>query len=166
MCFTDSTPTPTSKAEFANLVYLFSELIRCDVFSHDLYMCTLISRGDLPRETSKNEATEAKRNLDLGIGLGLGMSLSANGLASDVKSENLKGGSSSSVLNTSGGSDKMPSTSFFDDGHRGGGGLAMDFDVAAHDIDRIIERMDMVRNSSLGLNSSTVLNHFAITCEW
>ncbi|XP_038050746.1 mediator of RNA polymerase II transcription subunit 12-like protein isoform X3 [Patiria miniata] len=32
---------------FASLVLLFSELIRCDVFSHDSYMCTLISRGDL-----------------------------------------------------------------------------------------------------------------------
>lgn len=33
--------------EFGNLVHLFSELIRQDVFSHDAYMCTLISRGDL-----------------------------------------------------------------------------------------------------------------------
>ncbi|KAF2359628.1 Mediator complex subunit Med12 [Trinorchestia longiramus] len=33
--------------EFGNLVLLFSELIRHDVFSHDGYMCTLISRGDL-----------------------------------------------------------------------------------------------------------------------
>ena len=32
---------------FTNLVHLFSELIRHDVFSHDAYMCTLISRGDL-----------------------------------------------------------------------------------------------------------------------
>ncbi|KAJ8310216.1 hypothetical protein KUTeg_012081 [Tegillarca granosa] len=32
---------------FANLIQLFSELIRHDVFSHDAYMCTLISRGDL-----------------------------------------------------------------------------------------------------------------------
>lgn len=36
-----------SKAQFTNLVHLFSELIRHDVFSHDAYMCTLISRGDL-----------------------------------------------------------------------------------------------------------------------
>ncbi|XP_014477352.1 PREDICTED: mediator of RNA polymerase II transcription subunit 12 [Dinoponera quadriceps] len=35
------------KAQFTNLVHLFSELIRHDVFSHDAYMCTLISRGDL-----------------------------------------------------------------------------------------------------------------------
>uniref|UniRef100_A0A8B9Q6H4 Mediator complex subunit 12L n=1 Tax=Apteryx owenii TaxID=8824 RepID=A0A8B9Q6H4_APTOW len=35
------------KTEFVNLVLLFSEFIRHDVFSHDAYMCTLISRGDL-----------------------------------------------------------------------------------------------------------------------
>ncbi|XP_062901407.1 mediator of RNA polymerase II transcription subunit 12-like protein isoform X1 [Mobula hypostoma] len=35
------------KAEFVNLVLLFCEFIRHDVFSHDAYMCTLISRGDL-----------------------------------------------------------------------------------------------------------------------
>lgn len=32
---------------FTNLVHLFAELTRHDVFSHDAYMCTLISRGDL-----------------------------------------------------------------------------------------------------------------------
>lgn len=42
----DNTSTQ-SKAQFTNLVHLFSELIRHDVFSHDAYMCTLISRGDL-----------------------------------------------------------------------------------------------------------------------
>lgn len=39
--------TPQNKTMFTNLVHLFSELIRHDVFSHDAYMCTLISRGDL-----------------------------------------------------------------------------------------------------------------------
>ncbi|XP_022706547.1 mediator of RNA polymerase II transcription subunit 12-like protein isoform X2 [Varroa jacobsoni] len=34
-----------SRLAFANLVLLFCELIRWEVFSHDLYMCTLISRG-------------------------------------------------------------------------------------------------------------------------
>lgn len=29
------------------MVLLFSEFTRHDVFSHDAYMCTLISRGDL-----------------------------------------------------------------------------------------------------------------------
>ncbi|MEE6501023.1 hypothetical protein FKM82_004035 [Ascaphus truei] len=33
--------------EFLNLVLLFCEFIRHDIFSHDAYMCTLISRGDL-----------------------------------------------------------------------------------------------------------------------
>lgn len=32
--------------QFTNLVHLFNELIRHDVFSHDAYMCTLISRGE------------------------------------------------------------------------------------------------------------------------
>lgn len=39
--------SPQNKVQFTNLVHLFSELIRHDVFSHDAYMCTLISRGDL-----------------------------------------------------------------------------------------------------------------------
>ncbi|CAG2169792.1 unnamed protein product, partial [Oppiella nova] len=34
-----------NKQAFSNLILLFGELIRRDVFSHDLYMCTLISRG-------------------------------------------------------------------------------------------------------------------------
>lgn len=36
-----------SRMQFTNLVHLFCELIRHDVFSHDAYMCTLISRGEL-----------------------------------------------------------------------------------------------------------------------
>ncbi|XP_065496636.1 mediator of RNA polymerase II transcription subunit 12-like protein [Caloenas nicobarica] len=35
------------KTEFVNLVLLFSEFTHHNVFSHDAYMCTLISRGDL-----------------------------------------------------------------------------------------------------------------------
>lgn len=51
--FLDSAPvleengSAQNKAQFKNLVHLFSELIRNDVFSHDAYMSTLISRGDL-----------------------------------------------------------------------------------------------------------------------
>lgn len=37
--------------EFFNLVLLFCELIRHDVFSHNIYMCTLISRGDLAMDS-------------------------------------------------------------------------------------------------------------------
>lgn len=36
-----------NRAIFSSLVHLFYELIKHDVFSHDTYMCTLISRGDL-----------------------------------------------------------------------------------------------------------------------
>ncbi|XP_077555179.1 mediator of RNA polymerase II transcription subunit 12-like protein isoform X10 [Haemaphysalis longicornis] len=41
----DDKPSPENRTAFANLVLLFAELIHCDVFSHDAYMCTLISRG-------------------------------------------------------------------------------------------------------------------------
>lgn len=43
----DENGSPQNRAQFTNLVHLFCELIRHDVFSHDAYMCTLISRGDL-----------------------------------------------------------------------------------------------------------------------
>lgn len=41
----ESTNKLENKQLFSNLVLLFGELIRCEVFSHDIYMCTLISRG-------------------------------------------------------------------------------------------------------------------------
>ena len=40
-------PGHNNRTVFASLVHLFFELIKHDVFSHDMYMCTLISRGDL-----------------------------------------------------------------------------------------------------------------------
>lgn len=40
------------RTEFTNLVQLFSALIRHDVFSHNAYMHTLISRGDLLLEST------------------------------------------------------------------------------------------------------------------
>ena len=43
----DSESGHNSRAVFASLVHLFYELIKHDVFSHDLYLRTLISRGDL-----------------------------------------------------------------------------------------------------------------------
>lgn len=43
----DESGSAQQRAQFTNLVHLFCELIRHDVFSHDAYMCTLISRGDL-----------------------------------------------------------------------------------------------------------------------
>ena len=45
--FLDNNSSGEQRQAFANLVLLFSELLRHDVFSHDVYMCTLISRGDL-----------------------------------------------------------------------------------------------------------------------
>lgn len=41
-----------NRSVFASLVHLFYELVKHDVFSHDMYMCTLISRGDLLSVTS------------------------------------------------------------------------------------------------------------------
>lgn len=43
----DTNPTKDNLLAFSNLILLFCELIRHDVFSHDLYLSTLISRGDL-----------------------------------------------------------------------------------------------------------------------
>ncbi|KAG9351320.1 hypothetical protein JZ751_022567 [Albula glossodonta] len=58
----------SESVEFSNLVLLFCELIRHDVFSHNIYMCTLISRGDLasdsqlprPRSPSDEPADESE----------------------------------------------------------------------------------------------------------
>lgn len=47
--------SPQNRAQFTNLIHLFSELIRHDVFSHDAYLRTLISRGDLLMESSINK---------------------------------------------------------------------------------------------------------------
>ncbi|XP_073983833.1 mediator complex subunit kohtalo isoform X3 [Rhodnius prolixus] len=49
--------SPANRTTFTNLVHLFSELVRHDVFSHDAYMCTLISRGDLLQINPQNGAT-------------------------------------------------------------------------------------------------------------
>ncbi|XP_015113779.1 mediator of RNA polymerase II transcription subunit 12 isoform X2 [Diachasma alloeum] len=55
--------TPQTKAQFTNLVHLFSELIRHDIFSHDAYMCTLISRGDLIQgPTASKPGTPSNRD--------------------------------------------------------------------------------------------------------
>lgn len=47
-----------------NLVLLFCEFIRHDVFSHDAYMCTLISRGDLSVTASTQPRSPAGDNAD------------------------------------------------------------------------------------------------------
>lgn len=64
---TDHNPSPQNKAQFTNLVHLFSELIRHDVFSHDAYMCTLISRGDLLNENSSSTSV-SQTTTTIGIG--------------------------------------------------------------------------------------------------
>jgi mediator of RNA polymerase II transcription subunit 12 len=43
----ESSSGHNNRTVFASLVHLYYELIKHDVFSHDMYMCTLISRGDL-----------------------------------------------------------------------------------------------------------------------
>ncbi|KAI5713129.1 hypothetical protein M8J76_012279 [Diaphorina citri] len=55
-------PTDENKTTFTNLVHLFAELIRHEVFSHDAYMCTLISRGDLPSTGGNTTSTHPASN--------------------------------------------------------------------------------------------------------
>ncbi|XP_073915818.1 mediator of RNA polymerase II transcription subunit 12-like protein isoform X13 [Castor canadensis] len=52
------------KVEFVNLVLLFCEFIRHDVFSHDAYMCTLISRGDLSVIAATGPRSPTGENVD------------------------------------------------------------------------------------------------------
>jgi len=67
--FLDSAPvleengSSQNKNHFKNLVHLFSELIRNDVFSHDAYMCTLISRGDLLNPPSTFASNIANKSI-------------------------------------------------------------------------------------------------------
>ena len=48
----------SNKQEFSHLVLLFYELICHDVFSHDSYMCQLISRGDLSTPMMESKANK------------------------------------------------------------------------------------------------------------
>lgn len=57
-----------NRTQFINLVHLFSALIRHDVFSHNAYMYTLISRGDLLEGangvvTTNNVASNSKTTI-------------------------------------------------------------------------------------------------------
>ncbi|MGH0141441.1 UNVERIFIED_CONTAM: hypothetical protein FKN15_074225 [Acipenser sinensis] len=58
----------SANTEFVNLVLLFSEFIRHDVFSHDAYMCMLmwmlISRGDLSPVRTRAPHTEESYSKD------------------------------------------------------------------------------------------------------
>lgn len=62
--------TTQNRIQFVNLVHLFSELIRHDVFSHNAYLCTLISRGDLLTGSANSKQQHS------GIGGGIGGSVS------------------------------------------------------------------------------------------
>ena len=53
---------PDNKQAFNNLIQLFSELIRHEVFSHDAYMCTLISRGHFANPPVMALVTSANSN--------------------------------------------------------------------------------------------------------
>ncbi|XP_053693573.1 mediator of RNA polymerase II transcription subunit 12 [Sabethes cyaneus] len=61
--------TQQNRSQFTNLVHLFNELIRHDVFSHDAYMCTLISRGDLLTGTGMS-LIETQPSCNTGLGTG------------------------------------------------------------------------------------------------
>ncbi|XP_050541697.1 mediator of RNA polymerase II transcription subunit 12 isoform X2 [Daktulosphaira vitifoliae] len=60
----------TSRITFTNLVNLFTELIRNDVFSHDAYMCTLISRGDLQSNNGGSQHSSNSKPTDTPSGAG------------------------------------------------------------------------------------------------
>lgn len=57
-----NTSTENNKQAFHNLVLLFSELIRNDVFSHDLYMRALISRGQFSNPPNSALVSAASSN--------------------------------------------------------------------------------------------------------
>ena len=54
-----SSPEPEAwrAQEMANLILLFHELMAHEVFSHDAYMCFLISRGDLNSPIERGAGT-------------------------------------------------------------------------------------------------------------
>ena len=61
----EKNPRNDNRIAFSNLVLLFSELIRCEVFSHDQFMCTLISRGyftDLSTKSCPSAPADGKMN--------------------------------------------------------------------------------------------------------
>ena len=53
-----SAPKMDNPVEFSNLILLYYELICHDVFSHDAYLCTLISRGDIMGPMNANDGTK------------------------------------------------------------------------------------------------------------
>ena len=61
-----SAPKLENLTEFSNLVLLFYELINHEVFSHDAYLCTLISRGDVmgPITEDSKKSEDAENSFD------------------------------------------------------------------------------------------------------
>ena len=62
-------PPKKARAEVANLILLFHELMAHDVFSHDSYLCSLISRGDLTaplQRTGEGEGVEGASDAPTG----------------------------------------------------------------------------------------------------
>ena len=57
-----SAPKMDNSLEFSNLILLFHELICHDVFSHDAYLCSLISRGDVMGPISDSSKEHDKSN--------------------------------------------------------------------------------------------------------
>ena len=80
-----------NRTVFASLVHLFYELIKHDVFSHDMYMCTLISRGDLLSVAAANgSAATSSSTAQVHLGGQPGSSVSGMGgfqSMNDLRSE-------------------------------------------------------------------------------
>ena len=55
-----------TKNELSNLILLFHELMSHEVFSHDAYLCSLISRGDLNTPLQRPDQGEAADNSSAG----------------------------------------------------------------------------------------------------
>ncbi|KAM4693939.1 mediator of RNA polymerase II transcription subunit 12-like protein isoform 2-T2 [Discoglossus pictus] len=73
------------KTEFVNLVLLFCEFIRHDIFSHDAYMCTLISRGDLSVTASNRPRSPTGEQLDEHYTKDLGAKHEEHGLGEQME---------------------------------------------------------------------------------
>lgn len=71
----DENGSLANRTQFTNLVHLFSALIRHDVFSHNAYMYTLISRGDLLEGATTNNVTASLNNKPPNIAVGVGNSV-------------------------------------------------------------------------------------------
>lgn len=70
----DENGTSQNHTQFTNLVHLFCALIRHDVFSHNAYMHTLISRGDLLMENNSAVSNSAGNSSSAAAAAGVGVS--------------------------------------------------------------------------------------------